>query len=91
MEALQKYEEALQLDENEVTYINNKAAVYFEMKNYDKCIQECDKAIEKSKGGYYDYVKLGKALARKASANLAQGNFDEAIDLYKNSLLENND
>jgi hypothetical protein len=42
------------------------------MKNYDKCIEECDKAIQKSKEGYYDYAKLGKALARKATAKLAQ-------------------
>ena len=68
--ALRLYEEALQLDENEVVYINNKAAVYFELKDYQKCIEECDKAIEKSKGGHYDYVKLGKALARKANAKV---------------------
>ncbi len=61
------------------------------MKQYEKCIAECDIAIKKSSEGHYDYVKLGKALARKATAVLAQGNFDEAIDLYKNSLLENND
>jgi stress-induced-phosphoprotein 1 len=72
-EALKKYDEALQLDENEITYINNKATAYFEMKDYEKCIEECDKAIQKSKEGYYDYVKLGKALARKAGAMAAQG------------------
>lgn len=65
-----------------MTYINNKAAVYFEMKDYDKCIEECDKAIEKSKGGYYDYAKLGKAMARKANAKLQQGQYQEAIDLF---------
>jgi stress-induced-phosphoprotein 1 len=58
------------LNEDEVIYINNKATVYYEMKDFDKCIEECDKAIEKSKGGNYDYVKLGKALARKANAKL---------------------
>lgn len=61
------------------------------MKDYEKCIEECDKAITKSSQGYYDYVKLGKALARKGTAFLAQGKFDEAIELYKSSLLENND
>ena len=50
--------------------MNNKAAVYFEMKDFDKCIEECDKAIQKSKQGHYDYVKLGKALGRKANAKL---------------------
>jgi len=43
------------------------------MKDYERCIEECDKAIQKSKEGYYDYVKLGKALARKAGAMAAQG------------------
>ena len=52
------------------------------MKEYERCIEECDKAIQKSQEGYYDYVKLGKALARKAGAMAAQGKFDEAIDLY---------
>jgi stress-induced-phosphoprotein 1 len=47
-EALKKYDEALQLDENEIMYINNKATAYFEMKDYEKCIEECDKAIEMS-------------------------------------------
>ena len=61
------------------------------MKEYERCIEECDKAIQKSQEGYYDYVKLGKALARKAGAMAAQAKFDEAIDLYKTSLLENND
>jgi len=36
-------------------------------------------------------VKLGKAIGRKGNCKLAQGLFDEAIDLYKQSLLENND
>lgn len=61
------------------------------MKDYESCMQECDKVIQKCKEGFYDYVKLGKALARKATAMLAQQRFDEAIDLYKSSLLENND
>lgn len=69
-QALKHYDEAIALDENEVTYLNNKAAVYYEMKDYDKCIEQCDLAIEKSKGSNYDYVKLGKAMSRKANAKL---------------------
>lgn len=69
--ALELYSEAVALNEQEVTYHNNKAACYFEMKDFDRCIEECEVAIEKSKGGNYDYVKLGKAIARKANAKLA--------------------
>jgi stress-induced-phosphoprotein 1 len=89
--ALSLYEQALVLNPDEVSYYTNKAAVYFEKKDYAKCIEECDRAIQKSKEGHYDYVKLARALARKANATLQLGNFDEAISLYKDSLLENND
>ena len=89
--ALQLYQQAIDTDPTDITYYTNKAACYFEQKDYDKCIEECDKAIEKSREGYYDYVKLAKALARKANAMLHKGNYDEAIDLYKSALLENND
>lgn len=90
-QALKFYSEAIELDENELLYYTNRAAVYHEMKEYEKCIAECDIAIKKSSEGLYDYIKLGKALARKATAFLAQEKFDEAIELYKSSLLENND
>ena len=89
--ALQFYDEAIALDSNELTYYTNKAAVYFEMKDYQKCIECCDSAIAKSREGYYDYVKLGKALSRKGNAYLQMGSFDEAIQYFKDSLLENND
>jgi len=58
------------LEPNELSYYTNKAAVYFEKKEYDKCIEECDKAIKKSSEGHYDYIKLARALARKANATL---------------------
>jgi tetratricopeptide (TPR) repeat protein len=46
--ALQLYEEAIKLDDTEVSFYTNKAAAYFEKKDYDKCIEECDRAIRKS-------------------------------------------
>lgn len=66
--ALIHYSKAIELNGNEVNFHNNKAAVYFEMKDFESCIAACDDAIKLSRGGYYDYVKLGKALARKANA-----------------------
>lgn len=90
-QALQLYDEAIQHNDSEITYYTNKAAVYFEMKDYQKCIEECDRAIQKSHEGYYDYVKLSKALGRKGNALLAMGEYDQAIDMYQKALLENND
>ena len=37
-EALEAYQEAIEKDPEEITFHTNKAAVYFEMKDYDKCI-----------------------------------------------------
>ena len=52
------------------------------MKNYDECIKYCDEAIETTKNGNYDYIKLGKAKARKANALFKQGKHDESISEY---------
>ena len=61
------------------------------MKNYEACIEQCDKAIETTKGKTYDYVKLGKAMARKAAAQLKMGLYDESIATYQAALLEDKD
>merc|ERR1712161_6076 len=37
-EALATYNEAIALDPSNMTFINNKAAVYFSSKKYDECI-----------------------------------------------------
>lgn len=66
--AIRFYSEAIDLNPKEFTFYTNMAAVYVEMKEYDSAIEQCDKVIELSKEGGYDYVKLGKAMARKASA-----------------------
>ena len=61
------------------------------MKNYDECIKACDDAIETTKGNAYDYVKLAKAIARKANALLQKGDHDAAIENFNKALLENQD
>lgn len=88
--ALKYYQEAIDLNPEELTYYTNKSAVYLEMKEFDKGIEECDKAIKETKGKPYDYAKLAKAMARKATCLLKKGELDEAIDTYKNALLEDN-
>jgi len=79
------------LNPDELTFYTNLAAVHFEEKNYVQCIEECDKAITKAKEGHYDFVKLGKAMARKANALFQKGDMAEAIETYKKALVEHND
>lgn len=61
------------------------------MKEYDKAIEECEKAMAKTKEGPYDFIKAAKVLARKASAQAHKGDLEEAIDTYRLATLENND
>jgi len=89
--ALDFYQQASDKVPSEITYYSNKTAVYFEMKDYEKCIATCDDAIKIAKEGPYDYVKLAKVMARKANALLQQGKFDESIEMYNSAMLENND
>jgi len=90
-QAILHYDKAIELDPNEVIYYNNKAACYIETKQPEKAIEICDKAIEICKGSNYDYVKLAKVLARKASAYAQMEKYDQALHWYQQSLLENND
>lgn len=89
-EALEYYQQAIDRCPEELTFINNKATCFFEMKKYDDCIAACDDAVAAA-GGSYDYVKLGKTLARKANAYTQLKNYDQAIAFYQKALLENND
>jgi hypothetical protein len=34
-----------------MVYYSNKAAVYFEMKDYENCIKSCDDAAKQAEGG----------------------------------------
>jgi Flp pilus assembly protein TadD len=78
-EAKALYQEAIDMDPQELLFYTNMAAVYMAEKNYDAAIAECDKAIELTKGCQYDFVKLGKALARKAKALGMACRFEESI------------
>ena len=89
--AIELYSAAIELCPEEIIYYSNLAAVYIEMKDYDKAIEECDKAIAKTKEGPYDFTKAGKVLCRKASALQKKGDLDGSIETYKAALLENND
>lgn len=90
-QALALYQEAIDLNPNEINYYNNVAAVHFQKEDFESCVEWCDKAIQKSKEGYYDYKKLAKSMARKANALAKQGKLEESLALFKDALLEDND
>lgn len=87
-EALQHYEEAINLDPTEMTYLNNKAAVYFEQKKYDECISTCEKAVDVGRENRADYTAIAKALARTGKAYLKKEDDENAIKYLNKSLSE---
>ena len=59
-EALDNYGRAIELDPTDMTYHSNRAAVYFEMKEFEKCVKECEKAIEVGRENRQDYKLIAK-------------------------------
>lgn len=66
-EAIGHYNAALDLYDKDITFLTNRAAVYFEMGDYDACIKDCDAAYEKGREVHADYSLLAKALTRKGT------------------------
>ena len=88
--AIELYKAAIELNPKEIMYYSNLAAVYIEQKNYDLAMAELEAALQVAKSGQYDFVKLAKVLARKASVFEKMGKLEEAIETYKQALLEDN-
>lgn len=63
-QALKHYHKALEHDPTDITFLTNAAAVYFEQKEYEKCIKECEKAIEIGRENRADFKLIAKAFTR---------------------------
>ncbi|XP_034173674.1 stress-induced phosphoprotein 1 [Osmia lignaria lignaria] len=87
-EALQHYNKAVELDPTEIIYLLNIAAVYFEQKEYDKCIEQCNKAIEVGRENRADFKLIAKAFTRIGHAYKKMGNWKQAKVYYEKSMSE---
>jgi stress-induced-phosphoprotein 1 len=86
--ALTYYDEALKYDPTNITYYNNKAAAYFEMKEYDQCIEQCDKAVEIGRENRADYKLIARSYSRMATAYHKLDDLQNAKKFYDKSLSE---
>jgi len=86
--ALKHYTTAMELDIKDISYLTNRAAVYFEMGKYDECIKDCDTAAEKGPALRADYKMIARALTRKGNALRKKGDLEGAMKVYKKSLTE---
>lgn len=65
-----------------------RAAVYFEMGEYDKVVADCDAAVERGRELRADYKMVARALTRKGNALVKKGDLPAAIDTFHKSLTE---
>lgn len=86
-EAIAHYNKAWELFQD-ITYLNNLGAVYMELKDYDKAIESCNKAIEEGRVIYADFKIIAKSYARIGTAYERKGDLVNAVDNYKKSLTE---
>ncbi|KAL3916430.1 MAG: hypothetical protein SGILL_005184, partial [Bacillariaceae sp.] len=87
-EALAAYDEAIAIDPTNMTFLSNKAAVYFTQKKYDECIEQCMKAVEVGKENMASFDDRAKAFTRCAKAYQKKRDLGKAIEMCKASQLE---
>ena len=97
-EALEMYDRAIEKESNDLTYYNNKCAVWVEMgeEKYDSVLETCMDLVSRryeintaSPGGA-SFEKVAKMLCRMASVHEKRNNYDQAIEMYQKALTEDN-
>ena len=78
----------MELDPTDMTFRNNIAAVYFEQKEYEKCVKECLDAVEVGRENRADYKLIAKAFTRAGNAYRKMGDYKNAKIYYEKSLSE---
>nr|ABK24283.1 unknown [Picea sitchensis] len=90
--AIKHYTKAMDLDDEDISFLTNRAAVYLEMGKYEECIKDCDKAAERGRELHSDYKMIARALTRKGSAYVKMAkcskDYEPAIETFQKALTE---
>ncbi|XP_009763346.1 hsp70-Hsp90 organizing protein 3-like [Nicotiana sylvestris] len=90
--AIQHYSKAIELDDEDISFITNRAAVYLEMGKYEDCMKDCDKAVERGRELRSDYKMIARALTRKGTALVKMAktskDYEPAIETFQKALTE---
>lgn len=81
--ALAAYEEAISIDPSNMTFLTNKAAVFFEQGEYDRAITQCQEAIELGRSHRADYADVAKAFVRIGKAQLKKDDAEAALKSFR--------
>ena len=76
--ALDFYEKAILLVPTEMTFILNSAAAHFQLKNFEKCVQTCLKAVKIGRENGADSKLIAKSFARMGRTHKELGNLEMA-------------
>lgn len=86
--AIGHYDKAIELDATNMTYYLNKAAVYFEMADFEKCIEFAHKSVDVGRENRADFKQIAKGYARVGNAYFKQKQYADAIKFFNQSLSE---
>ncbi|EDW11236.1 hypothetical protein AWZ03_009066 [Drosophila navojoa] len=86
--ALKHYHAAIEHDPTDITFHNNIAAVYFERKQYEECIKQCEKGIEVGRENRADFKLIAKSLARIGNTYRKMENYKQAKFYYEKAMSE---
>ncbi|KAM1037474.1 hypothetical protein ACFX15_031631 [Malus domestica] len=90
--AIQHYTKAIELNDEDISFILNRAATYLEMGQYEECIKDCEKAVERGRELRSDFKMVAKALTRKGTALVKMAkcskDFEPAIESFQKALTE---
>jgi len=86
--AIAHYTKAMELDPTEITFHTNLSAVYFEMKDFDKCIKQCETGIDIGRENRADFKLIAKAYSRMGTAHRKKGDLQAAKIAFEKALTE---
>ncbi|KAH8412510.1 hypothetical protein KR009_002731, partial [Drosophila setifemur] len=86
--ALKHYNAAIIHDPTDITFYNNIAAVYFERKEFEECIKQCEKGIEVGRENRNDFKLIAKSFARIGNTYRKLENYKQAKIYYEKAMSE---
>eukprot|EP00933_Yihiella_yeosuensis_P042745 TRINITY_DN3741_c2_g1_i1.p1 TRINITY_DN3741_c2_g1~~TRINITY_DN3741_c2_g1_i1.p1 ORF type:complete len:587 (+),score=204.88 TRINITY_DN3741_c2_g1_i1:96-1856(+) len=97
-DAIKMYDKAIEIEPNDLTYYNNKCAVWIEMgtEYYDKVFETCKDLVARryeinsANPGGASFEKVAKVFNRMASLHEKKREYDLAIEMYNKALTEDN-
>ncbi|XP_050272943.1 uncharacterized protein LOC126716054 isoform X3 [Quercus robur] len=90
--AIAHYTKVMELDNGNISCLMNRAVAYLAMGQYDECIKDCDKAVERGRQLKSDSKMIAISLTRKGIALVKMAklskDYDTAIETFQKALLE---